>query len=194
MKEHFWEPAWDNGNQATLRVPTVTSVSEGIRRRPVGHRSHSVQHIGEVLEEVDAVQSAGTGHGVEDCAAPGSGVAAEELGVLPGEGDVAVDTLDEVVVPSVVSARGDGFDAIPLVQDIRDFGGCLSVCACTRRRAWVQGSKLDTQLSSLMKQEEAGNTLKAYGMVWIWKYPVKIVHQTASRRDCCMLLQNRDVK
>ena len=43
---------------------------------------------------------------------------AEEQGVLPGEGDVAVDTLNEVVVPGVVSARGDGFDAIPLVQEV----------------------------------------------------------------------------
>lgn len=71
-----------------------------------------------ILEEVDPMQSAGTGQGVEDGTALRPGMAAEEQGVLPGEGDIAVDALNEVIVPGVVAPRGDGFNAIPLVQEV----------------------------------------------------------------------------
>ena len=43
---------------------------------------------------------------------------AEEQGVLPREGDVAVDALYLVVVPGVVTSRCDGLNAIPLVQEV----------------------------------------------------------------------------
>ena len=64
------------------------------------------------------MQAAGAGQGVEDASALCSGMAAEEQGVLPGEGDVAVDPFDLVVVPGVVAGRGDGFDAVPFVQEV----------------------------------------------------------------------------
>ena len=78
----------------------------------------AVKDVREVLEEVDPMQSAGTGQGVEDGTALRPGMAAEEQGVLPGEGDIAVDALNEVIVPGVVATRGDGFNAIPLVQEV----------------------------------------------------------------------------
>lgn len=44
------------------------------------------------------MQAAGTGQGVEDASAFCPGMAAEEEGVLAGEGDVSVDQLDLAVL------------------------------------------------------------------------------------------------
>ena len=51
------------------------------------------------------MQPAGAGQGVEGGTAPCAGMAAEEQGVLPREGDVSVDSLDDVVVPGVVASN-----------------------------------------------------------------------------------------
>ena len=60
-------------------------VAEGFGLGAVGHVSHAVEQVGEVLEEVDLVESAGAGQGVEDAPSLGSGVASEEQRVFPGE-------------------------------------------------------------------------------------------------------------
>ena len=78
-------------------------IPEGFRRCSVGQLGAAVKDVREVLEEVDPMQSAGTGQGVEDGTALRPGMAAEEQGVLPGEGDIAVDALNEVIVPGVVA-------------------------------------------------------------------------------------------
>ena len=75
------------------KVPICTD------RSAVWHSSHPVQDICKVFEEVDAVEAAGTGKGVEDAPAFSAGMTAEEERVVPGEGDIAVCSLDEIVVP-----------------------------------------------------------------------------------------------
>ena len=46
---------------------------EGLRRCSVWHFGAAVEHVGEVFEEVDPVQPAGAGQGVEDASALGTG-------------------------------------------------------------------------------------------------------------------------
>ena len=74
----------DAVTSVNVTSPSVREeIAEGFGRCTVWHFRAAVEHVGEVFEEVDFVQSAGAGQGVEDGTALRSGVAAEEQGVLP---------------------------------------------------------------------------------------------------------------
>ena len=79
------------------RVGALLFFCPAVRKEiPVGFRSEVlqvgrlVQHVGEIVEEVDAVASAGAGQGVEDTPALGAFMAAEEEGVVSGQRDVPI--------------------------------------------------------------------------------------------------------
>ena len=55
---------------------------DGFSSGLVLHHGGLVQYVGQVFEEVYAVQSAGAGQGIEDAAASGSGMTTEEHEVL----------------------------------------------------------------------------------------------------------------
>ena len=93
-------------------------ISVGFDRGLVRHFGHPVEQVGEIFEEVDAVQPAGTRQRIEDASALGAGMASEEQGVLAREGDVAVYPLNLIVVPGVIAGRWDGFDATPFIKEV----------------------------------------------------------------------------
>ena len=115
-----WRYKREGGSLALLfHSPSVwKEASEGVWVGAVRHRSHPVEHVGEILEEVDFVQAAGAGQGVEDGSAFCSGMAAEEQGVLPGEGHIPVNAFYEIVVPGIVTAGGNGLYAVPFVEEV----------------------------------------------------------------------------
>ena len=57
-------------------------ISVGFDRGPVRHFGHPVEQVGEIFEEVDVMQPAGTCKRIEDASALGAGMASEEQRVL----------------------------------------------------------------------------------------------------------------
>ena len=90
-----------------LCPPVRKEIPVGFDWSPVRHFSHPVEQVGEIFEEVDAMQPAGTCQRIEDASALGTGVASEEQRVLAREGDIAVYPLYLIVVPGIIAcSRG----------------------------------------------------------------------------------------